>query len=495
MDNNNNFFDEKIKEKLKQENRYIPQYANDAFDKGIKIGMNRRRYKYKRLAGITAACFLGITIFTVTLPAYADKVPLLNNIVDYFNSSRYENYDEYASDLNITKESKGVKVTINKVVYDGLDLAVFYTVESEGGISNMPHFIDSNLKVNGKKISFSSSSSGEFLEGNKAYVGHITYDMDGRKEIPKEVQEESFYGGYVEIPDEFLFSLEFSNIEGILDDGYVRGNWSFDIPVTNEAVNGKVKEYEQDIKLTNINDGVNINKIITTPINTAIQGTYYGSEFSNIDFIAFDNEGRYMEPKSGTGFGTTLKDNKFINYFTSKFKEVYEDTKSITFIPYKYKEVSDVNIRGNGDNKVIEIGDIKIDTTESVEGGYNDIFKLTVGLNLEGKTNLTTILNNEYGNITKVEVNEGKTKLYIKSNYNVFAVPELIRDKSSGEEIKTVDNFNSMELDTTRYLKDSGELVVEYDGELTGDDYEVIYYDHSNSMNVYGNDMFEVDVK
>ncbi len=63
MDNNNNFFDEKIKEKLKQENRYIPQYANDAFDKGIKIGMNRRRYKYKRLAGITDACFLGITIF------------------------------------------------------------------------------------------------------------------------------------------------------------------------------------------------------------------------------------------------------------------------------------------------------------------------------------------------------------------------------------------------------------------------------------------------
>lgn len=494
MNDNNDFFDAKIKEKLKQENRYIPEYANNAFDKGIKIGMNKRRYKYKRLAGLTVAWFLGITIFTVTLPAYADKVPLLNNIVDYFTSSRYENYDKYASDLNITKESKGVKVTINKVVYDGLDLAVFYTVESENGISNMPSFIDSNLKVNGKKVSFSSSGSGEFIKDNKAYVGHITYDVVDKKVIPKDIQEESFYGGYVEIPDEFLFSLEFNNIKGILEEDYIRGNWSFDIPVTNEAVNGRVKEYEANINLADVNNGVNINKVITSPINTAIQGTYYGSEFSNIDFIAFDNEGRYIETKSGSVFGTVLKDNKFINYFTNKFKEIYEDTKSIMFIPYKDKEVSDVNIRGNGENRVIEIGDIKIATTESIEGGYNDVFKLTTKLNLEGETNLTTILNNEYGTITKVEVSEGKTKLYIKSNYNIFAVPELIRDKNNGTEIKTVDNFNSMELNTTRYLKESGELVVEYDGELVGDNYEVVYYDHSNEMNVYSRDIFEVEV-
>ena len=493
MDNNNDFFDEKIKRKLREENKFTPEYANNSFDKGIKKAIDRRRYRYKRLAGITAACFLGITIFTVTLPAYADKIPVLNNIVDYFTSSRYENYDKYASDLNITKESKGVKVTINKVVYDGLDLAVFYTVESENGISNMPSFIDSNLRVNGKKVSFSSSGSGEFIKDNKAYVGHITYDVVDKKIIPKDIQEESFYGGYVEIPDEFLFSLEFNNIEGILDEDYIRGNWSFDIPVTSEAANGKVNEYEANINLADINNGVNINKVITSPINTAIQGTYYGSEFSNIEFIAFDNEGRYIERKGASSFGTTLKDDKVINYFTSKFKETYEDTKSLIFIPYKYKEISDIKVRENGNNKVVEVGDIKIATNETVKG-ENSPFKLTSKLNLEGKTDLTTILGSEYGTITKVEVNEGKTKLYIKSNYNVFAIPELIRDKSSGLEIKTVDNFNSMELYTTRYLKESGELVVEYDGELVGDNYEVVYYDHSNEINVYSNNIFEVEV-
>ena len=60
--------------------------------------------------------------------------------------------------------------------------------------------------------------------------------------------------------------------------------------------------------------------------------------------------------------------------------------------------------------------------------------------------------------------------------------------------VKTVDNFNSMELYTTRYLKESGELVVEYDGELVGDNYEVVYYDHSNEINVYSNNIFEVEV-
>ena len=51
-----------------------------------------------------------------------------------------------------------------------------------------------------------------------------------------------------------------------------------------------------------------------------------------------------------------------------------------------------------------------------------------------------------------------------------------------------------MELYTTRYLKESGELVVEYDGELVGDNYEVVYYDHSNEINVYSNNIFEVEV-
>ena len=99
-----------------------------------------------------------------------------------------------------------------------------------------------------------------------------------------------------------------------------------------------------------------------------------------------------------------------------------------------------------------------------------------------------------------LEINE--KRFYSEPSYISEPLIDLLEEILSiipgcvpDDELKTVDNFNSMELDTTRYLKDSGELVVEYDGELTGDDYEVIYYDHSNSMNVYGNDMFEVDVK
>lgn len=62
---------------------------------------------------------------------------------------------------------------------------------------------------------------------------------------------------------------------------------------------------------------------------------------------------------------------------------------------------------------------------------------------------------------------------------------------------KAYEKINTLKKDeffTTRYSKESGELVVKHDGELVGDNYEVGYYDHSNEINVYSNEIFEVEV-
>ena len=125
-------------------------------------------------------------------------------------------------------------------------------------------------KINGKEVSFGSSSSGELLENIS--VGNVSYGVSERSMVPKELQSESFYGGYVDIPDEFLFSMEIDSIS--IGDSIVKGNWNFDIQVTNELVKGEVDEYKLNESLSSINKSANINKLITTPINTSIQGTY-----------------------------------------------------------------------------------------------------------------------------------------------------------------------------------------------------------------------------
>ena len=486
MSLNDDLFDKIVKEKLKLENNVLPEYANNAFENGISKSLNNDRKKSRNISAIMSACIAITIILGFTLPTYAGDLPILRNIVDYFKSSRYKNYDKYASDLNISKESNGITITINKVIYDGLDLEVFYAIEGEKIVGKTPSLVGLKTKVNGKEVSFGCGSNIEVLENLS--IGNISYVVSERAMIPKELQNESFHGGYVEVPDEFLFSMEIDSIE--IDNSIVKGKWNFDIQVTNELLKGEVNEYNLDESLSSIDESMNINKLLTTPINTAIQGTYLGKEWIEAEFLVFDDKGRYILSKSGNGFGTKTNSGEYINYFNKQFEEIYEDSESLTFIPYQNKSSDD------GVKTVI------FETEENLEGSKvkyiekdDSVYKLISNLNLNGETELKTIMDDEYGYITKVEVEDGKTKLYIKSNYNIFAAPIAIRDKESGREIVSVDNLDSMEIKTSKYLPDTGEVVVEYDGVLEGDNYEVIYYDYTNLISIYNENMFTVDLR
>lgn len=487
---NDELFDKKVKEKLKLENNVLPDYANNAFKNGISEGLNNKRKKSKNIAGMASACIAVTIILGITLPTYAGDLPILRNIVDYFTDSRYKNYDKYASDLNISKESNGVTITINKVIYDGLDLEVFYTVETEKLGGKIPSLIDVNTKINGKEVSFGSSSNGELLENIS--VGNLSYGLSERSMVPKELQSESFYGGYVDIPDEFLFSMEIDSIS--IGDSIVKGSWNFDIQVTNELVKGEVDEYKLNETISNISKSANINKLLTTPINTSVQGTYLGEEGIEFEFLVFDDKGRYISAKGGNEFGSRVNNEKYINYFNKQFEEVYEDTESLTFIPYKYISNYEGVKTATFETKENEDGKEVIIRSNSIEKG-NEPFKLIADLNLNGETQLKTIMDDEYGYITKVEVGDGKTKLYIKSDYNIFAAPITIRDKESGREIVAVDNFDNMEIKTSKYLPETGEVLVEYYGELEGDNYEIIYYDYTNTISIYNENNFNVDLR
>ena len=85
--------------------------------------------------------------------------------------------------------------------------------------------------------------------------------------------------------------------------------------------------------------------------------------------------------------------------------------------------------------------------------------------------------------------------MYIKSDYNILAAPIAIRDKESGREIVAVDNFDNMEIKTSKYLHETGEVLVEYYGELEGDNYEIIYYDYTNTISIYNENNFNVDLR
>jgi len=339
----------------------------------------------------------------------------------------------------------------------------------------VPYFLDSVIKINGKKTSFSSGESGEILDDNKTYMRTISYSVNQKYYIPKEIQEKNLYGGYVEVPDEFIFSLQISKVGYIIGENAISGNWDFEIPISNSKLKDEVIEKDINISLDNINPQTTIKKIITTPINTSIQGVSRYDYGSNVEFMVFDDKGRYLGSKSSNAFGVGDTDATYQHYFSNNFKEVYSDSNSLTFIPYIW-------IHYNMDENNIKIPN------------ENAPIKLETPINLQGETSLKTSNGDEYATITKVESLDGITKVYYKSDYVLMAAPREIHNLTTGEIIKNSDDFDYMQLENTRYIHETGEVVVEFNTELVGDNYSISYYDHSVTEKVHLNNIFNIDI-
>ncbi len=475
MKMSDDILDKKIRDKISSENLYLPQNINEVFDKAINKAKNKRKNKFRNVVGICAALLIITMFFGETITTYANKMPIISNVLELFKTSRYEDYDKYSSELNITKESNGLKVTINNVIYDGSELSIFYTIESETSMKYVPILLVNEVKIDDKVTSFGYGESGKFLDDNKVYAGIRSYHVGIRSMISKEEQEKYFYGGDIEIPDEFMLSININKVGDIKETEITNGEWTFDIPVSNEKLKGMVKEYDLNIDLSNIYQNSAISKLILTPINTTIQG-YIGLEDMDLYFMVIDDKGRYISQKDGSGFGSTDDDSNYKFYFNTSFEQAVEDTKWLTFIPYErnYARIKKENI--GEDNGIIED------------------FSLSEELNINGETNLKNKAGNDYATITRIEVNNGKTKLYYKSDYGLLAELKEIVDKDTDEVIKAVDNLESKEYNTTRYLAETGEVIVEFNGELTGENYEIKYYDISEKVTVYNNSTFTVDL-
>lgn len=482
-------FDKKIKERLQVEMNNVPDNINEVFDKALNKCSKHKRFKFKKITGILAACLTIVLIFGITASTYASNIPVLKNIFETFKLNKYENYDIYASDINITKENKGIKITINKVIYDGLDLELFYTLESEESMDKRPDFKDIDIKINGKEANFGYGGGGELCNDNKTYVGTINYSILSKSMVPEEMSE--FNETAIDIPEQFMLNIKFNQVKFGTDEKFIKGKWTFDIPVSNESTRGKVKEYDTEVDLNNIQKGLKVNKIITTPINTVIQILNRDNSENILDFIAFDNKGRCIEPKSSHSSGRTNEDEEYMELKNVHFKELYEDTKSITFIPYHMIFNKEQFENNNQNDNVASKDNISSETKKSsVE---SDILK--VKLNLNGETKLTTNEGKDYGTITKVEVLDDKTNLYYKptlGNYNIFQ--QIDNNQNANDVVYPVYHGDNKDEIITKYINETGEFVVQFNKPLTSDDYTLSYYDRSKIEVYYFDKSFTLNV-
>ena len=92
-------------------------------------------------------------------------MPIVGDIFRFLDNGRtglYENYKEFSTELNMTRESSGVKVTINDVISDGRTLSITYSLESEQDLGRIPIILGIDIMD-----AHGSSGSGKMTKVNE----------------------------------------------------------------------------------------------------------------------------------------------------------------------------------------------------------------------------------------------------------------------------------------------------------------------------------------
>ncbi len=452
--------DDIIKEKASSEKIALPKELENKISETIANLPERRQVKGKKVKRtITAAAITLVTItgLSIAFPAYARNLPVVDSVFQFLSDKNMidKDYVNYSSDLNLSKTYNGITVTINSIVYDGIDLSIGYTVENKNGFKCEPHILDKEFKINGKKTSFSSGGAGNII--NKAtYIGVDTFGVS-RDDLPKEVRKH-IVGGEVKIPDDFIMDL---NIREFL--GEIKGKWDFKFKVSKDKIKGKVNNVKKSIDLSKVNKDLMVNEVIFTPINTVLRTTRMNTVLKTISdktaadadgmtkYFVFDDKGRNLEEKHVHGSGSGESD-KF--YEQNTFRNIYENTKSVTFIPVTFTKEHKEKVKNSN-------GSYKVDSKE-------------VLLNLNGSTVLSEGKFGDY-KITQIEFLKDKTLIHYECTKLLSAQPyELsIVDESGKEYNLKKENVKAEE--GNKFTAEIGVLSKEKKYTLKTDDLEKLY--------------------
>lgn len=357
--------DDILKEKANTEALSLPSDLNLKIKDTISKLPDRRKRKSKFVKGAAAAAIITVvttTSLSAAFPAYARNMPIVNSIFKFLSEKNIidKEYIEYSTELNLSRTSNNVKVTINSITYDGIDLSIVYTVESKEEMKSEPQIMNEEFKINGTRTSFGSGSTGDFINKN-TYVGVVSY-LTARDYLPESI-EKSYIGGNVEIPENFLMDFSIKSFSNNL-----RGLWDFKFKVSSDKIADKVNKVKATVELPKLGKNLKVNEVIFTPIKTVLRTEGDNIQTNDmVHYMAFDDKGRYLPVKITNGDGDKSK-----IYWQYTYSNIYKDTKYVTFIPatrnkVEKEEVSTpvkLNLEGTTILSEDEFGEYRINKVE-----------------------------------------------------------------------------------------------------------------------------------
>ncbi|ENQ3106900.1 DUF4179 domain-containing protein [Bacillus cereus] len=287
--------------------------------RSLKQSMHKKKktknWKMKVVAS-TVIVGLSATTLGLAFPTYAGSLPIMGDIFRFLDNGRtglYDRYKEFSTEMNMTKESNGIKVTINDAIFDGKTVSVTYSIESEQDLGDKPDVLG-NLNFLGPDGMTGSSQISKVAD--RKYVGLMTATHQGPKK-----------------KESIKVRCDIESITIPNQKKEIKGNWNF--AFTLKAIDSN----EKSINGSAEKDGVKVNmeKLTVTPMSFIV---YYNQEVNKEVRKKWDDVNVELEIKddlgnqySGEGNGGTGKDPYNISW-SKTFQKLDKNATELIITPH-----------------------------------------------------------------------------------------------------------------------------------------------------------------
>ncbi|MGE7919588.1 DUF4179 domain-containing protein [Viridibacillus sp. NPDC093762] len=217
--------------------------------------INKKMPKIKRPVWRIAVVALMILVGSATtvsfaIPSVASQFPFIKGIVNYFTSDNdklYEQYSDYATDIEQLDISNGITMMIENAVYDGNTITITYALETEHDLGVNPR-VGQFIDVEGS-VAIGGGDSLQQISPTK-YVGLARVTPTFKKDLEKVQVQWS--------PKSFTNNTTNET---------VNGDWKFNFEL--EKVKDEIQLVNQSI--TDAGMTLIINEIRKTDVSTVIK--------------------------------------------------------------------------------------------------------------------------------------------------------------------------------------------------------------------------------
>lgn len=286
------------------------------------------RWKKTVMAAAMSVGLSSAALFGLSFTTFAHEIPILSNIFQLFGGEKlYADYENSAEIIGETRESSGVAITMNEVVFDGQTLYMNYILKSEHDLGESPYLEGMPVLLESNSRFYAASTDNLKKVGKNEYVGMMTGHLiiDGTDEIEEGAVQLSFEAI---VPDEAISTEK------------ITGNWDFHFNVSTTA--NKVQLVQQNSEGRGVN--VDIEKIIYTPMSFLLFYNEYVEkdlqknwDFILTDVVVKDNLGNVYESQHNGGYSASFP-HLYHNFMFQKI-----DPKATKLIVTPIVELSDAD--------------------------------------------------------------------------------------------------------------------------------------------------------